>query len=112
LQRAELEDRRLSRLREDRLKAYSTLARLTKVVEAEEEYPHKAIAEAHSEIELLTDNRPLQEAAWKVFQASADAWQVGRTAFDKGIKHPYPWSYRVGAVGSIDRASWAQTKPS
>ncbi len=49
---------RAMRLRDDRMQAYSTLVRLTKMVEASEAYQHTDIFEALAEIELLTDKAP------------------------------------------------------
>jgi hypothetical protein len=83
-----LEDRRLSKLREDRLKAYATLARVTKMVEAPDPLQVRDLAEAHSEIELLTDEQPLRDAADRLVQASGQARQKAGQARKVG-RNPY-----------------------
>jgi hypothetical protein len=84
LQRAELEAQRLSRLREDRLQAYSTMARVTKVIRPAPPEKIADLVEILSEIELLTDDPQLFETAGKLVALAGDtrmtAWrrQEGR----------------------------------
>jgi hypothetical protein len=80
----ELEEHRMTRLREERLRAYSTFARLTKTVEAENPTPGPALAEAHSEIEMLTDNPELRTAAAVLLQAWGEAWNIARAELERG----------------------------
>jgi hypothetical protein len=89
MQQLELEERRLSTLREERLRAYSTMARLTKIVDAENPDPAPDLAEAHSEIEMLTDNPELTTAAAVLMQAWGDAWDRARAALEAGAENPY-----------------------
>jgi hypothetical protein len=74
--------------RADRREAYATMARLTKAVWAEEEAPMPALAEAHSETEMLTDNTELKRAADVLLDTWANAWNRARQAYEKG--HPNP----------------------
>jgi hypothetical protein len=85
----ELEEHRMTRLREERLRAYSTFARLTKTVEAENPTPGPALAEAHSEIEMLTDNPELRTAAAVLLQAWGEAWNIARAELERGADNPY-----------------------
>jgi hypothetical protein len=83
MQRGELEDRRLSRLREDRLRSYSTLARLSKVIEpTPAERSASDLAEVLADIELLTDDPRLLKTAGELVAATAltrmAAWRNNR----------------------------------
>jgi len=89
IQRLEIEERRWSTLREERLRAYSTFARLTKTVDAENPSPAPALAEAHSEIEMLTDNPELTTAAAVLLQRWGVAWERSRKALEAGAENPY-----------------------
>ncbi|MDQ3913145.1 MAG: hypothetical protein M3305_15520, partial [Actinomycetota bacterium] len=61
MQRLEIEERRWSTLRDERTRAYSTLARLMATAAGEPE-PVRELSDAHSEIELLTDDDRVGEA--------------------------------------------------
>ncbi len=89
MQRLELEERRWTTLREDRIRAYSALARLTGTVAAGGPHPVRELSEAHSEIELLTDDARVREAADMLVQAAGHAWQTARNAHDAGADNPY-----------------------
>ncbi len=58
-----MEDRRLTKLREDRLRAYSELARVTKVLRPTAHGEAGDLVEVLSEIELLTDDPQLLKIA-------------------------------------------------
>jgi hypothetical protein len=89
MQQLEIEEQRWSTLREERLRAYSTMARLTKAVEAENPDPAPALAEAHSEIEMLADNPELTKVAAVLLQTWGTAWEHARGALDRGVEDPY-----------------------
>jgi hypothetical protein len=89
MQRAELEGQRIAKQREERLKAYATFARLTKKVDAENPSPAPALAEAHSEIEMLSDNPELVTAATVLLQTWGTAWEHARKALEGGTANPY-----------------------
>jgi hypothetical protein len=76
MERARQAHERALRLRDDRMRAYTAFARVTKMVDATEQYTHKDIAEIHAEIELLTDNTQLRDAADRTSAAAAQARQV------------------------------------
>jgi hypothetical protein len=84
MQLVELEAQRLSKLREDRLQAYSTMARRTKVIEPTRPPKVADLVETLSEIELLTDDPQLLETAGKLVplaertRAAAQEHQEGR----------------------------------
>jgi hypothetical protein len=73
------------RLREDRLRAYLALTKASKMVDPSEEYQHRDLAEAHAEIELLTDNVRLREEADLVVQAASQWRRISRNAHEKGL---------------------------
>jgi hypothetical protein len=66
MQRVELEAQRLSKLRDDRLQAYSTLSRLTKVIRPTPPEKVTDVVEILSEIELLADDPQLLDSASKL----------------------------------------------
>lgn len=76
MQLGEFEAQRLSKLREDRLQAYSTLARLTKVIQPAQTEKVTDLVEILSEIELLADDPQLFKTAGKV------AGLVARTSYE------------------------------
>jgi hypothetical protein len=60
MQQLKIEERRWSTLRDERIRAYATLARLTKRVDESVENPElPAVVEAHSEVGLLAENPKL-----------------------------------------------------
>ncbi len=89
LKEAELEEGRMTTLRAERLRAYSTLARLTKSAKVEDEDPVPALAEAHSEIEMLTDDPKLKTSSDVLLQTWIDVWQTTRRASDRGAHDPF-----------------------
>lgn len=89
LKEAEIEEGRMTRQREDRLRAYSTLARLTNQVNAEEQAPVIEVSGALSEIEILTDNPELKRASDALVGAWEAAWQSAFDAFHAGAKDPH-----------------------
>jgi hypothetical protein len=90
-QQREHEERLMSKLREERLRAYATFARLTKTVEDErgDPSPMLARAEAHSEIEMLTDNPKLKTVADAILQLWIEVWQLVKGAREDGVADPY-----------------------
>ncbi len=85
MQRLELEERRLSTLRNERIKAYSTLARLTKSIWFEApEYPLPALYEALSQVEILAGDPELKAAAEGLVDKWASAWEAAYEARLKG----------------------------
>ncbi len=89
LKHAELEEQRITKLREERLKAYATFARLTKIVDARDPSPGPALAEAHSEIEMLSDNPELPTAAAVLMSTWGAAWEYTREELERGVMDPY-----------------------
>ena len=109
-QRLEMEERRLATLREDRMRAYSELARKTKALRPTPHEEAGDLVEILSEIELLTDDPRLLEvagelvgkagrariASWKLqernegtieeLQAAADEVTECRTRFIRAAK--------------------------
>jgi hypothetical protein len=74
------------KLRDDRLKGYATMARLTKGVDPEEPYQSKDLADASAEIELLTGNPDLKQAADDLLRTMLD-WRGEATKwYEKGHK--------------------------
>ena len=57
-------------LREDRQRAYATMARTTKGMDVDDPLQIDDLAEAHSEIEMLTEDPLVLEAAGKVLYAA------------------------------------------
>jgi hypothetical protein len=71
-----LEHERTLKLREDRLKAYATMARVTKAIVASPPNEDTDLGEAHAEIELVTDDQELVNIGSELVKASASARQV------------------------------------
>lgn len=89
MQRLEIEERRWSTLRDERTRAYSTLARLMATAAAGEPEPVRELSDAHSEIELLTDDDRVGEAAGELVQVVRQAWLTARNSHDSGVENPY-----------------------
>lgn len=62
MQQAELEERRRTDLRTERRAAYRTMGRITTTVNVSKPYELSDLAEAHFEIEILTNSAEVQEA--------------------------------------------------
>src|SRR5215208_7446646 len=94
------------RLWEERRKAYSTMARVTKVVhtsdQALEDY---SMAEAHAEIELLTDNPELVAVAGQVIKAMAKAQDTVRHIEHLGAVNPFRDSLYQLQKQALDQCS-------
>ncbi len=99
-----LEHERQMKIREERLRAYATLARLTKSVEATEPYQSKDVAEAHSEIEMLTDNSKLKVAADRLLGDALRWRKKARDWYIEGAENPYSHPEVVHARETTDRA--------
>ncbi len=117
-QEREIEERRWATLREERLRAYSTFARLTKRVDARNPSPEKELAEAHSEIEMLTDNAELILAATILLRDWGEAWEHGRRAIEEGGEEPYSTAEFINMRDRLDgrrtvfmRLAKDETKP-
>ena len=89
MQRLEIEERRWSTLRDERTRAYSTLARLMATAAAGAPEPVRELSDAHSEIELLTDDDRVGEAAGELVQVVRQAWLTARNSHDSGVENPY-----------------------
>jgi hypothetical protein len=61
------------KLRDDRQKAYATMARITKNMEVSEPYEIGDIADTHSEIEIPTEDPWVSEAAEQLLHAASEA---------------------------------------
>ena len=61
------------KLRDDRQKAYATMARITKNMEVSEPYEIGDIVDTHSEIEILTEDPRVSEAAEQLLHAASEA---------------------------------------
>jgi len=84
-QRHELE----MKIREDRRQAYATMLRVTKKIEAVAPYENADVADAHSEIELLTDNPKLNGSAAALVDLLASARNVTWDLQQQGAKRPF-----------------------
>ncbi len=81
MKEAELEAQRTLRLRDERIKAYSTLARLTKAIWLDAPGDLLPIVyEALSEVEILADDPKLKETAEKLVDTWATAWESASEA--------------------------------
>jgi hypothetical protein len=88
-QEREIEERRWATLREERIRAYATMARLTKTMNPEaEEDPVPALAEAHSEIEMLTDDHQLKVYADALLGDWKALWKFVQEAREQGVENP------------------------
>jgi hypothetical protein len=76
-------------LRAERREVYAKMARLTKVVLAEKPFQIEDLAEAHAEIQLLTDNQELVGQAQRLMESAAEARKAARDYYEKGIERPY-----------------------
>jgi hypothetical protein len=117
-QEREIEERRWATLREERIRAYATMARLTKTVEPEVEDPVPALAEAHSEIEMLTDDPQLRTRADVLLQLWIDVWQSVKKARNEGVENPYDvqeikikWNLMDGHRTTFIQLAKDETKP-
>jgi hypothetical protein len=80
-----LEERSLSTLRDERIEAYSTLARLTKTMALEApEDPLPAVYEALSQVEILTQDPKLREIGEELVDTWAGAWRSAHGAHLEG----------------------------
>jgi hypothetical protein len=98
-----LKHEREMKLREERLKAYATFARVTKNIDASEPYQTKDLAEAHSTIELLTDNSELQQATEQLWVAALRWRKVASHHYEKGVENPYAQPDTEHARDSVDQ---------
>jgi hypothetical protein len=89
LERSRQRHERALRLRDDRLRAYAALARLTNSVAAHEPLKTREFSEAYSEIEMLTDSAQLKEAANRLLEATVEAWHTARNTVEQGGGDPY-----------------------
>ena len=101
-QEREIEERRWATLREERLRAYLTFARLTKMVDAKNPSPETALGEAHSEIEMLTDNADLILAATMLLRDWGEAWEYGRRVIEEGGENPYSTAEFINVRNRLD----------
>jgi len=101
-QEREIEERRWATLRDERLRAYSTFARLTKMVDAKNPSPETALGEAHSEIEMLTDNAELILAATILLQEWGEAWESAQRVIEEGEESPYSTAEFINFRNRLD----------
>ena len=87
---------RALRLRDERSRAYAAFAGLTNWVTAHEEPNIRELAEAYSEIELLTDNDQLKEAAYLLLEAVGKARDTVQSTIHRGGENPSRRSWIVG----------------
>ncbi len=86
LKELELDATRESRFREERIKAYSTLARLTKTMSLEApEDPLPAVYEALSQVEILAQDPKLREIGEELVDTWAGAWRSAHGAHLEGV---------------------------
>jgi type II secretory pathway pseudopilin PulG len=86
MQQADLEERRRTDLRTERRGAYRTMGRITTTVDASKPYELVDLAEAHFEIEILTNSAEVQEAAAELYRAPFDARRLARDAWKARIR--------------------------
>jgi hypothetical protein len=117
-QEREIEERRWATLRDERLRAYSTFARLTKMVDAKNPSPETALGEAHSEIEMLTANPELILAATILLQEWGEAWEYVQRVIEEGEENPYSTAEFINFRNRLDgrrtvfmRLAKDETKP-
>lgn len=86
-----LQHEREMKLREDRQKAYATMARITKGMDVDDPLQIDDLAEAHSEIEMLTEDLQVLDAAEQVLHAAHAARQKmahKKDATEDSTSHP------------------------
>ena len=96
-----LQHERKMKLREERQKAYATMARITKVMHRDPEEVDE-VAETHSEIEMLTDEPEVLDAAEQLLHAAIKA----RRAADRKERLPQHPTIRrefEEARGALDK---------
>jgi hypothetical protein len=86
LKEAEFEDKKRAELREERRKAYRTMSQITLFLNPREEYEFTDLAEAYSEIQLLTTSPAVLTSAWNLFGEANKARKRARDAYKAGIK--------------------------
>jgi hypothetical protein len=96
---------RALKLREDRRRAYAALARMTNWMTAHKEPNTRELAEAYSEIDLLTDNDQLKEAAMWLLEAVIKARDTARSTIDQGGEDPYGTPQYIA-----DRERWGESR--
>jgi hypothetical protein len=83
------EHERTSMLREEKRQAYATMARITKRIQATEPHTDTDLAQALSEIELVTDNTNLIDTSGSLVQAMAEARSVLWDLEEANFKRPF-----------------------
>jgi hypothetical protein len=86
MQLTELGDKRWEKQREERLQAYRTMAMLTATVDPTEPYELKDLADAYTEIELISDSPEIIDAAWRLYGDTFRARKAAREVWQAGIR--------------------------
>lgn len=86
MQHTELEEQRQADLRDQRREAYRTLARITKTIDPTQPYELRDLAEAYSEIELLTESPEVLQAAAHLYDATFQARKLARLKWNAGTR--------------------------
>ena len=77
--------------RDDRQKAYATMARITKNMEVSEPYEIGDLADTHSEVEILTEDPRILEAAEQLLYAASEARQARAHRNERENVHTKRW---------------------
>ena len=87
-----LEHERNMKLHEERLKAYAAMARVTKAIVATSPHENTDLAEAHAEIELVTDNQELINIASELVRVMDNArgirWELEQVNTQDPFQEP------------------------
>ncbi len=98
-----LEYEREMKIRDDRRKAYAAMARVTKIIEATPPGPEKEVAEAHAELELLTENDSIINIAGELVRATGAARQVAWELKQSEVENPFQTPQYQMAKARVER---------
>lgn len=86
LQQVDLEEKKQADLRTQRREAYRTMGRLGTTVDPSKPYELADLAEAHFDVEMMSDSAEVQEAAANLYRAAFDARKEARRAWKSRVR--------------------------
>ncbi len=86
MQQVDIEEERQADLRTKRREAYRTMGWRATMVDPTEPFGFSDLAEAHFDVEMLTDSTEVQEAAANLYRAAHDARKEARRAWEAGFR--------------------------
>lgn len=86
MQHADMEEKRQTDLRAERQGAYRKMGRVATIIDASKPYELTDLAEAHYEVEMLTNSSEVQEASGELYRAALDARRVARRVWTSGVR--------------------------